>query len=68
MHSRADVSRRGRFGVTAFVLNLIPVAGFAFSLTSTVGAAIWAGKLEKSGGKVNESNPKVDRDEAQVEL
>ncbi|KAF5324551.1 hypothetical protein D9611_004475 [Ephemerocybe angulata] len=64
--------RKAQFGVTALVLNLIPIAGFAFSLTSTVGAALWAGKLEKSGDKVEErqagSPVKIDPDQAKVEL
>ena len=33
--------------MAALLLNLVPFAGFAFSLTSTVGAALWASKLEK---------------------
>ncbi|KAJ2916056.1 hypothetical protein MD484_g4393, partial [Candolleomyces efflorescens] len=37
------------FGSIALVLSLIPIAGFAFSLTSTIGAALWASKLEKAG-------------------
>ncbi|TEB36037.1 hypothetical protein FA13DRAFT_1902342 [Coprinellus micaceus] len=61
------------FGATALVLNMIPIAGFAFNLTSTVGAALWAGKLEQTGGQVD-GNPKderpgeIERDATKVEL
>lgn len=75
--SQAFVSQRKAaytaFGVTALVLNLIPIAGFAFSLTSTVGAALWAGKLEKVGDKAGSSAQsdrpvELSRDEVKVEL
>jgi hypothetical protein len=52
---------------------MIPIAGFAFNLTSTVGAALWAGKLEQTGGQVD-GNPKderpgeIERDATKVEL
>ncbi|KAJ3539105.1 hypothetical protein NMY22_g4883 [Coprinellus aureogranulatus] len=61
------------FGASALILNLIPIAGFAFSLTSTVGAALWASKLERAGGQF-ESKPEnerpggIERDAAKVEL
>ncbi|KIK63956.1 hypothetical protein GYMLUDRAFT_161497 [Collybiopsis luxurians FD-317 M1] len=35
------------FGAVALALNLIPVGGLVFNFTSTVGAALWAGDLEK---------------------
>lgn len=61
------------FGVTSLVLNLIPIAGFAFSITSTVGAALWAGKLERTGSQFerkpeNERPGAVERDAAKVEF
>ena len=68
------LSPSNRFGVTALVLNLIPIAGFAFSLTSTVGAALWAGKLEKSGGRaggsveMKERQAEIGQDKERVEL
>ncbi|CAA7267987.1 unnamed protein product [Cyclocybe aegerita] len=43
--------RRGAytaFGATALALNLVPVIGLLFNLTSTIGAALWANKLEKT--------------------
>lgn len=39
-----------RFGTVALGLNLIPVIGLFFTLTSTIGAALWVSKLEKSQG------------------
>lgn len=36
-----------RFGAAALALNLVPVVGLVFNLTSTVGAALWASDLEK---------------------
>ncbi|KAE9402234.1 hypothetical protein BT96DRAFT_964833 [Gymnopus androsaceus JB14] len=42
--------RRGAytaFGAAALALNLVPVVGLVFNLTSTVGAALWASDLEK---------------------
>lgn len=38
-----------RFGVAAFVLEMIPFVSFALSFTNTVGAALWAADLEKQG-------------------
>jgi len=35
------------FGVVALSLNLIPVVGLAFSLSNSVGAALWASDIEK---------------------
>ncbi|KAF9001978.1 hypothetical protein BDQ17DRAFT_1243764 [Cyathus striatus] len=37
------------FGAVAITLNLIPVIGTAFNLTSSVGAALWASQLEQRG-------------------
>lgn len=40
--------RRGRrFGAATLGLNLVPIVGPIFTLTSTVGAALWACELEK---------------------
>ena len=36
------------FGATALALNLVPVVGLLFNITSTIGAALWANKLEDS--------------------
>lgn len=33
---------------------MIPIAGIAFNLTSTVGAALWASRLEKLNVDVND--------------
>jgi len=35
------------FGLSCVLLNLIPVANIVFAFTHTVGAALWAAKLEK---------------------
>ncbi|KAI0197014.1 hypothetical protein F4808DRAFT_299422 [Astrocystis sublimbata] len=35
------------FGTLAMILNLIPIFSFLFLLTSTVGSALWAAKLEQ---------------------
>ncbi|KDR81388.1 hypothetical protein GALMADRAFT_58777 [Galerina marginata CBS 339.88] len=43
-------SRKGAytaFGATALALNLVPVVGLLFNITSTIGAALWANQLEK---------------------
>ena len=34
------------FGAVAFVLNLVPVLNYFFSLASTAGAALWAADIE----------------------
>jgi len=36
------------FGVTAFLLEMIPFANLIFAFTNTVGAALWAADLEKT--------------------
>ncbi|KAL2426157.1 hypothetical protein ABEF95_012085 [Exophiala dermatitidis] len=36
------------FGVTAFVLEMIPFANLVFAFTNTVGAALWAADIEKN--------------------
>ncbi|KAF9532409.1 hypothetical protein CPB83DRAFT_891137 [Crepidotus variabilis] len=75
-------SRRGAytaFGATALALNLVPVVGLLFTLTSTIGAALWASKIEKTQGtsygagrKVGTPGETVDqipaRDQIQVDL
>lgn len=37
-----------RFGVAAFLLEMVPFANLAFAFTNTVGAALWAADLERS--------------------
>ncbi len=37
------------FGAVAFVLNLVPVLNYFFSLASTAGAALWAADIEARG-------------------
>lgn len=39
-----------RFGVAAFVLEMVPFANLVFAFSNTVGAALWAADLEKSAG------------------
>ncbi|PPQ78179.1 hypothetical protein CVT25_015512 [Psilocybe cyanescens] len=57
-------SRKGAytaFGATALALNLVPVIGLLFNITSTIGAALWANKLEKTGASPEGSGRKVDK-------
>ncbi|KAL0578419.1 hypothetical protein V5O48_003569 [Marasmius crinis-equi] len=49
-------SKRGAytaFGAASLALQLVPFVGTAFSITSTVGAALWAHELEKGKGRLN---------------
>jgi hypothetical protein len=52
---------RRRFGAIAVGFNLIPVVGLLFNVTSTVGAALWANKMEKRQDTAAASGRKVDR-------
>ena len=36
------------FGIVAFIMNLVPVLNYGFTLASTAGAALWAADLEVS--------------------
>jgi uncharacterized protein involved in cysteine biosynthesis len=49
------------FGAIAVGFNLIPVVGLLFNVTSTVGAALWANKMEKRQDTAAASGRKVDR-------
>jgi hypothetical protein len=42
------------FGIVATLLEMIPFIGLVFAFTNTVGAALWAADLEKSGGAPND--------------
>ncbi|KAF8197407.1 hypothetical protein BJ912DRAFT_846356 [Pholiota molesta] len=56
--------RRGAytaFGATALALNLVPVVGLLFNLTSTIGAALWASNLEKTRASSYGTGRKVDQ-------
>ena len=35
------------FGVTSFVLEMVPFVSLVFTFTNTVGAALWAADLER---------------------
>jgi len=51
------------FGVTAFLLEMIPFANLVFAFTNTVGAALWAADLEKNtatSSKVRELAKKAE--------
>lgn len=50
-----------RFGATALALNLVPIVGLFFNITSTIGAALWANNLEKTGAAAQGTGRKVDR-------
>lgn len=43
-----ETTNTARFGVTAFLLEMIPFINLFFVFTNTVGAALWAADLEKS--------------------
>lgn len=43
-------TKHDSFGVTAFVLEMIPFVNLLFVFTNTVGAALWAADLEKNAG------------------
>lgn len=51
------------FGVVALLFELIPVAGIFFAFTNTVGAALWASDLERSGTTA----PKLKEEASKVE-
>ncbi|KAJ8078408.1 hypothetical protein AAF712_012081 [Marasmius tenuissimus] len=64
--SKFVASRRGAytaFGAVSLALQLVPFVGMAFSITSTVGAALWANALEKgsrNAQKTEETDVKID--------
>lgn len=64
--------RRGAytaFGTAALALNLVPLAGLVFGITSTVGAALWASELEKQGRQRDGGGQSAHHDsEVQVEM
>lgn len=43
------------FGAVGLVLNMVPFLGLVFGLTTTVGAALWANKLEKKDESLRRS-------------
>lgn len=45
------------FGAAALALNLVPVVGLLFNITSTVGAALWASNLEKRRASYGNGRP-----------
>ncbi|KAF8906047.1 hypothetical protein CPB84DRAFT_1676129 [Gymnopilus junonius] len=56
-------SKRGAytaFGATALALNLVPGVGLLFNITSTIGAALWANKLEDTEASSAGSGRHVD--------
>ena len=57
------ISSTSRFGAVSLALQLVPFVGTAFSITSTVGAALWANALEKGSRNAQtteETNVKID--------
>jgi hypothetical protein len=66
------------FGAVSLALNLVPVLGLLFNLTSTIGAALWASKMESTqlsplgpGAQVereprDERAPEVPKDKTEV--
>lgn len=57
---RIDLTISPRFGATALALNLVPFVGLVFTITSTVGAALWANQLEKSNSSTIGSGRHVE--------
>ncbi|KAG7086732.1 hypothetical protein E1B28_002665 [Marasmius oreades] len=47
------------FGATSLALQLVPFVGTVFSITSTVGAALWANDLEKGPSQDSETHVKM---------
>ncbi|EMD39317.1 hypothetical protein CERSUDRAFT_122714 [Gelatoporia subvermispora B] len=45
------------FGVATMILNLIPFLGFVLTYTNTIGAAMWAAKLEAQQNIIDSSQP-----------
>ncbi|KAI9786720.1 MAG: hypothetical protein M1816_007861 [Peltula sp. TS41687] len=54
------------FGVVAVLLELVPFASIFFAFTNTVGAALWAADLERSGSDT--TAPKLRDQAAKAEL
>ena len=52
------------FGVTAVLLELVPVASILFAFTNTVGAALWAADMEKGNVSEHGTSPHL-REQAQ---
>jgi len=49
------------FGTVAMALNIIPIVSVVFTLTTAVGAALWASDLENKG-KVGGSGASQERE------
>ena len=47
------------FGVTAVLLELVPLASILFSFTNTAGAALWAADMEKGNVTADGTAPKL---------
>jgi len=56
------------FGAVALALQLVPVVGLLFTLTSTCGAALWAADLESKNRGGPSSDASTGKDAARVEL
>ncbi|KAH8116330.1 hypothetical protein DFH11DRAFT_1852999 [Phellopilus nigrolimitatus] len=60
------------FGTISMVLNLVPLVSIFFTLTSTVGAALWAAEIEKKaaypGEKIDVSGKESGKDVGKKEL
>ncbi|KZT67340.1 hypothetical protein DAEQUDRAFT_673460 [Daedalea quercina L-15889] len=56
--------RRGEytvFGAATLLFNYIPLVGFLFSFTNTIGAAMWAAQLEAQTNIINIPQPSVGK-------
>ncbi|KAF9452823.1 hypothetical protein P691DRAFT_771934 [Macrolepiota fuliginosa MF-IS2] len=49
------------FGAAGLVLNMVPFIGLVFGMTTTVGAALWASKMEKTHESLEGTGRHVDR-------
>ncbi len=47
------------FGAVGLILNMMPFVGLVFGLTTTVGAALWASRLEKTHENLQGSGRRV---------
>lgn len=52
-----------RFGVVAFLLEMVPFVNLLFAFTNTVGAALWAADMEKNATTAPKLREQVDKAE-----
>ena len=52
---------RGRFGVAALLFSFVPIVGLIFTFTNTVGAALWAAKIEAQANIIDTTETAKDK-------